>query len=151
MRELRILGLAAVLSSAFLVTTAWADDAPDAPSHPFFVWNPRIAQLFGTGQKPPPPTEKPKEKERKKSVETAKTEAPAGGKDTNEERLQREYSNLLRRQDVCDRLRTIALEKQDEELERMVFELEQRAQNVYNERTAQLGTSGVAPVRGGKP
>jgi hypothetical protein len=151
MRKLRILGLAAVLTSAFFVTTARADDPPDAPSHPFIVWNPRIAMLFGAGAKPPPPAEKPKDKERKKSADAAKTEAPAGGKETSEERLQREYSNLLRRQDVCDRLRTIALENQDQELERMVFELEQRAQNVYNERTAQLGTSGVAPVRGGKP
>jgi hypothetical protein len=150
MRKLRILGLAAVLTSAFFASAAWADDTPDAPSHPFFVWNPRIAMLFGAGPKPPP-AEKPKEKERKKPVDAVKTEAPAGGKETPEERLQREYSNLLRRQDVCDRLRTIALENQDQELERMVFELEQRAQNVYNERTAQLGTSGVAPVRGGKP
>jgi hypothetical protein len=149
MRKLRILGLAAVLSSAFVVPTARADDPPDAPAHPFIVWNPRVAMLFG--QKPAPPAEKPKEKERKKPADAAKIEAPVSGKETTEERLQREYSNLLRRQDVCDRLRTIALEKQDEELERMVFELEQRAQTVYNERTAQLGTSGVAPVRGGKP
>ncbi len=149
MRKLRILGLAAVLTSAFFVTSVRADDTPDAPPHPFIVWNPRIAMLFGANPKPPP--EKPKEKDRKKSADTAKTEAAPAGKETPEEHFQREYSNLLRRQDVCDRLRTIALENQDQELERMVFELEQRAQQVYNERTAQLGTSGVAPVRGGKP
>jgi hypothetical protein len=50
----------------------------------------------------------------------------------------REEAALLRRQEVCCKLKEIALQTNDPELERRAQELEERAWEVYNLRTAHL-------------
>jgi hypothetical protein len=58
------------------------------------------------------------------------------------QRQKREEDNWNRRIDVCDRLRDIALQTGDEQLGRMVEQLEQRINQLYNQRT---GSAGIGP------
>ncbi len=52
--------------------------------------------------------------------------------------LQREKNALLRRMQVCDRLRQIAFDTSDAELERRANDLEEQARRIYDRRTAHL-------------
>lgn len=57
---------------------------------------------------------------------------------------QREEQALLRRLEVCDRLRQVASATSDQELYRLADELTERAQAVYGQRTAHLPASAAA-------
>jgi hypothetical protein len=53
----------------------------------------------------------------------------------------RQEAALLRRIDVCDKLRQIALETNNNELDQLAQELDARARAVYAQRTARLKTT----------
>ena len=57
---------------------------------------------------------------------------------------QREMNAVLRRMEVCDRLRTIALQTGNDELMRQAEELEARAEEIYRRHTA--NPPAAAPV-----
>ena len=62
--------------------------------------------------------------------------------------LSKEQAKFLRRQKVCDRLREVALENGDDELERQAELLEQRAWWLYEQRTAQAKMTILLPPMG---
>lgn len=64
--------------------------------------------------------------------------------------LAKERANFLRRQQVCDKLREIAHETNDDELERQAELLEQRAWCIYEQRTAKAKMSILLPPMGDK-
>jgi hypothetical protein len=54
---------------------------------------------------------------------------------------QKQMNAILRRMEVCDRLRMVALQTNNEELMRQADELEARAREIYRRHTAQLPIS----------
>jgi hypothetical protein len=58
---------------------------------------------------------------------------------------QRQINAVLRRMEVCDRLRMIAFQTSNEELLRQADALEARARDIYNRQTAQLSLNAPAP------
>lgn len=58
-----------------------------------------------------------------------------------------EEAKLLRRIAVCDRLKQIALETGDSRLEDEAIRLEQKAEEVYRQRTKSLSVKTAAPAR----
>jgi hypothetical protein len=62
--------------------------------------------------------------------------------------LSKEQAKFLRRQQVCDRLRELALESGDAELERQAELLEQRAWWIYEQRTAKAKMTILLPPMG---
>lgn len=58
----------------------------------------------------------------------------------------REQAKVLRRQQVCDRLRDLAVEMNDPKLDAQAQLLEQRAWFIYEQRTARPGMPGLIPA-----
>jgi hypothetical protein len=58
---------------------------------------------------------------------------------------QRQINAVLRRMEVCDRLRMIAFQISNEELLRQADELEARAREIYSRQTAHLSAPAPAP------
>ncbi len=86
------------------------------------------------GEKP-----KPKAKIEKKPA-SEDTPAPPHTADMGVVEQKRQMNAVLRRMEVCDRLRMVALQNGNEELMRQADELEARAREVYRQQTAQLPT-----------
>jgi hypothetical protein len=99
-------------------------------------WNPALLKLFGQDARKPA-TKPDKDKDREK-----KGDAPAPRPSAQAEAAAHyralEEAKLHRRQDVCRRLREIAYETQDDDLERLALELDEQAFAVYMERTRRL-------------
>ncbi len=118
--------MAAALIAGLGVAAAMADDADgDAKTAPAKSgwWSNWL------GEKPKPKaktTKKPPAEERP----LPRLVEPAGAEQ------QREMNAILRRMEVCDRLRTIALQTGNDELMRRAEELEARAQEIYRNHTA---------------
>ncbi|MFL5331285.1 MAG: hypothetical protein ACJ8C4_20555 [Gemmataceae bacterium] len=94
---------------------------------------------------PPTPPEKPKPRQANEQANKASETAAA--------LRAQEEANYLRRLLVCDRLKQIALETGNSELEAQAIRLEERASEVYKLRTANLPagkTANTAP-RGDHP
>jgi hypothetical protein len=94
-----------------------------------------IDKLFDLG--PTTPAKKPDSKATKK--DSADKDKPAVSPATTEQA--RQEAALLRRIDVCDKLRQIALETNNNELDQLAQELDARARAVYAQRTARLKTN----------
>jgi hypothetical protein len=126
--------VAAALIAGLGVAAAMADDADgDAKTTPAKsgLWSSWL------GEKP-----KPKAKTTKKPpAEERPLPRPAEPAGTEQ---QREMNAVLRRMEVCDRLRTIALQTGNDELMRQAEELEARAQEIYRRHTA--NPPAAAPV-----
>ena len=131
---------------------------PDPAARPRDGWNPFLTRLFGgTSKKPDPKPDKDNEADKKH-------DEPAPRISTLREMADHyrdlEKAKLLRRQAVCQRLREIAYETGDEELERKAFQLDELAAKVFEERTgrlsqmmerAELQSDRTDGVREGKP
>jgi hypothetical protein len=106
---------------------------PNPAARPRDGWNPFITRTFGLdGKKPAAKPDKAADK---------KPEAPAPRPAPRDEAAavrRLEEAKLHRRQEVCLRLREIARDTNDAELERTALELDQRAFEVYLERTRRL-------------
>jgi hypothetical protein len=63
---------------------------------------------------------------------------------------QRQMNAVLRRMEVCDRLRMVALQSGNEGLMRQADELEGRAREIYQRQTARLPISAPLPESSGK-
>jgi hypothetical protein len=101
---------------------------PDSDARP----EPRglLSGLFGDKPKPKAKTEK----------KPATDDRPACSRTTEAVifEQQRQMNALLRRMQVCDRLRLIAEQTGNDELMRQADELEARAEEIYRQQTAQL-------------
>jgi hypothetical protein len=84
------------------------------------------------GEKP-----KPKHKVEKKTIAEEPPALPNPAEMGVVEQ-KRQMNAVLRRMEVCDRLRMVALQSGNEELMRQADELESRAKEVYRQQTAQL-------------
>jgi hypothetical protein len=147
MRNVGLWGGCAVLLLALGMSAASAappsaddddDDAvpvagPNPAARPRDGWNPIITRTFGLDKKPAP---KPAKEAAKKA--DAPAPRPSAQEETAVSIRRLEEAKLHRRQDVCLRLREIARETNDDELERKAEELDQRAFEVYMERTRYL-------------
>jgi hypothetical protein len=139
MRIRRWWGLGAALLLAWGATQAMAIDEDGNPGkRPVLRPNERpglIDKLFDLGT--PSPQKKPDSKASKKDA--GDKGAPAAAPAMTE--LARQEATLLRRIEVCDKFRQIALETNNNELDQLAQELEARAQAVYAQRTARLKPS----------
>jgi hypothetical protein len=142
-------GVALLLSLAMTAASAAPprdddDEGPKASARPPDGWNPLISDLFGLS-KPAVKPEKDKDREPEKDRDKKREAAPRAESVASLRAL--EERKLHRRQDVCLRLREIARETNDSELEAKAIELDLRAWEVYQARTEHLlgGDSGPAP------
>lgn len=138
MREVGVRGMAAALVlglGAAIAAAGQPDSDAKAGSHGL------LADLF---------VDKAKEKAAAdKAAVEEKTAAPRSAEEVAAEQ-QRHMNAILRRMEVCDRLRTIALQSGNEELLRQADELEARARDLYRRQIAQLPLPAVAsekPIR----
>ncbi len=111
---------------------------PDPAARPRDGWNPVISRLLGQDtKKPAAKTDKPKDKDADKKADapaprlSAQIEAAAALRKLEEVKLHR-------RQDVCLRLREIARETNNADLEGKALALDQLAWEVYLKRVAGL-------------
>jgi hypothetical protein len=151
MRIRKGLGLGAALVLAWGATQAKAIDEDGKPGtrpvvrpldRPGLI--DKAAKLFDFGTPAPekkPANKAPDKKDAPKSTDGAGADAvkPAVAAPTTEQA--RQEAALLRRLEVCDKLREIALETNNKELDQLAQELDDRARAVYAQRTARLKTN----------
>lgn len=146
MRKFGAWGLAAALVLGLAAMRGWAgDDDEDhtevkPPPRPFIRWSPWAVKMFRIDDSPAP-VKKPEPKP-KKTASAAK-KAPPTVKPTpvvNEAAgdRAREEAALMRRLEVCDKLKEIAIRTNDAELLRKAEVLDERARTTYAQRTAYL-------------
>ena len=134
MRRVGAWGVAAALIAGLGVAAAMADDSDSdaktaaAKSGWWSSWLGEKPKPKAKAAKKPPAEEHP----------LPRPVEPAGAEQ------QREMNAVLRRMEVCDRLRTIALQTGNDELMRRAEELEARAQEIYRRHTA--NPPAAAPV-----
>jgi hypothetical protein len=121
--------LGAAVSAARAQDAKGIDDAQSKPS--------RWAPMFSSG------ADKDKLKPEDKAKVADASSATASIERTAKE-LRRHENALLRRMQVCDRLRQIAQDTNDEELERQADELEDLARAAYQRHAQRLGVGAVA-------
>ncbi len=99
---------------------------------------------FGSWNKKTPPKKEPPKIEAEVKVQAI----PSTPKPVNENAslAKQEYENFIRRQAACDKLRTIALETNDRQLELQAQMLEQRAWSIYQQRTGQAQIAELLPI-----
>jgi hypothetical protein len=133
-------GLGAALLLAWGATQAKAIDEEGEPGkRPVLRPTERpglIDKLFDLGSSAP--AKKPDSKASKKDAGAKSNTAAAAPVMTEQARQE---AALLRRIDICDKLRQIALETNNNELDQLAQELDARARAVYAQRTARLKTS----------
>jgi hypothetical protein len=135
-------GLETVLVLSLGMGTALAaDPADDSPLKPTGPGNGSfintLDRWFGSHEKPAP--KKPKIDAVQKTAE--KPEAPAPKPTVADQAAaerEREMQALIRRQMVCLKLMQVAAENHDEELQRKAEQLDERARDIYAQRTAHL-------------
>jgi hypothetical protein len=140
MRKGAMQGLLAAVLFAAVVTVARAADDDDAdaktppktpPSGVAAWWN----GMFGSPPKPPEKVEKKPDRPAKPHVLTTAE---------SEMLRRREKEAYLRRLLVCDRLRTIAVQKNDAAMEEQINELENTIFEVCQQRLASLAQEGIS-------
>jgi hypothetical protein len=94
-------------------------------------------QRFNGGPPTGPVVTPEKPKPRPSEVENKAAETAAA-------RRAQEEANLLRRLAVCDRVKQIALEQGDSKLEDEAIRMEQKAEEVYRQRTKNVAGSKIA-------
>jgi hypothetical protein len=144
MRKLRVWGLTAALVAGLATAAAQAGDDPEdateakpAPKQSSFRWSPGFAKMMGLDQKKPEPKKTPP----KKKAEAKKPDPPSKPATVVDEAAAeraREEANLIRRLQVSDRLKEVALKYSDNELLRQAEALDERARTAYAQRTAYL-------------
>jgi len=118
---------------------------PDPAARPRDGWNPFITKLFGgDSKKPTPKSDADKDGDKKR-------DEPAPRSSTLREIAAHyralEEAKLHRRQAVCARLREIAQETHDEELDRKAQALDNLAFEVFEERISHLPLKDRAELR----
>ncbi|HEV3447442.1 MAG TPA: hypothetical protein VG099_22565 [Gemmataceae bacterium] len=148
MRKLWAWGLATVLCAGLAASNARARDDDDdtsqakPPPRPAIRWSHYFAGMETYTQPKPEavkPAAKPKQQTAHKPAENPKPKNPAH--EAASERA-REEAILMRRLEVCDKLKEIALRTNDGELFRRAEVLDERARTTYAQRTSYLGGNG---------
>jgi hypothetical protein len=149
MRKLWVCGLATVLCAGLAASNAWAKDDDDddssqakPPPRPAIRWSHYFAGME-TYSQPKPETAKPAAKPKKQTSKTP-VEKPPPKNPAHEAASERarEEAILMRRLEVCDKLKEIALRTNDGELFRRAEVLDERARTTYAQRTSYLGGNG---------
>jgi len=155
MRRSRTVFLGFALA-CLLPVVAWAGDPPPAApltlipkNSPLDDW---LNRKFGGPTGPKPEVAKAAKEQNKKPakpqqpVDADEDEKPTASRPTNQvdaaaNERERELEALLRRQKVCLKLQEIALKNNDEELMRKAEQMDERAREIYAQRTAHLPCS----------
>jgi hypothetical protein len=143
MRRLGVGGLAAALLIGWAATVLAAtgdttDDSDAKPAAKQTSGGSWFSNWFGMGSAP---AKKPD----KKPAKPAKPK-PAAGLDSAASIRDREEAALLRRMAVCDKLKQIAVQNNDDALAKLADQLEQRAEAVYYQRINPLPASQAEPL-----
>lgn len=140
MIRFRAWGLSAALVAG-AGAPALAADPPTATRPPVRQQTTVFNKLFGPSRSKTPPKPGPVAGTQPPTVTAPLPE------DVQREAFRAEYDAYLRRLDVCTELRRVAVERNDEALQRQVDELERQAAGLYNQRVAALGVPRVkAPL-----
>jgi hypothetical protein len=140
MRKLLAWGFAGVLVASLAVANARAgdddEDTPEKPApRPFIRWSRYFAGMNASTQpKPEPP--KPAAKKKETSKKPAETAKPKPAVDEAAAARVQEEATLMRRLEVCDKLKEIALRTNDNALFRKAEVLDEQARAAYAQRTA---------------
>lgn len=120
------------------------------PPRPAIRWSHYFAGMETYTQPKPEPVKKPAAKSKKdtakKAAETPKPKNPAN--EAANERA-REEAILMRRLEVCDKLKEIALRTNDGDLFRRAEVLDERARTAYAQRTSILRSGSGGPQMDG--
>ena len=146
MRKLRVWGMAAALALGMAAYTAKAgDDEPVKKPAPTF-WE----RLFGKKETPVGIMEEEtaKAQEKSKAIQQA-ADAEKAREARRKAAAIRAHEELLRRQNVLDKLMQLALESGDKALEKKVEYLGERAWTVYLHKSGQSASSAVARQKDG--
>ena len=147
MRRLGVGGTGAVVLVLLgLVAATAASDEDEAQAAPRSSGRNPFSSFFTSGDKKPA-AKSDKDKSKKRSTgKDAGTGTPerTGKVDAANAVRELEMAKLLRRQEVCLKLHQIASDTNDDELERLASELDQRAWDVYRERTGGLPGAAAA-------
>lgn len=130
MSRFRAWGLAAAMTAAMTAPAA-ADDPPNATT----ASRPWYKRMFSNAPKPAGPTV------RSGSVAAVPGRAPTATltPEMVAESVKAEYIAWDRRMLVCNKLKTVALERNDEALWKQADELERQANAIYQQRVSALG------------
>jgi hypothetical protein len=122
---------------------------PDPAARPRDGWNPFLTRVFGGDpKKPAAKPDKDKEKEEDKKPEEP---SPRAAVQFAAHYRALEDAKLRRRQDVCQRLREIARETHDDELDRKAIELDALAFEVYQSHLLRMAGMEQAEQRPPSP
>lgn len=121
-----LLGLGAAVAAA---GGADYDGQPSAPKG-------LLSDMFG---------EKPRPAAKKGNQAVEARPAPVRSTEAEDADQQRHMNALMRRMEVCDRLRMIALQTGNEALMNQANELEDRANEIYRRQTSRLPLNAPAP------
>jgi hypothetical protein len=161
MRKLRRWGLAAALVAGLAAGRALAadDDAADSstsdappslPKQSSFRWSPAFAHMMQLNQpKPAPRKPDPPKNDAAKKPASPKPAAPAVDPAVAER--SKAETALMRRLEVCDKLKEIALRSNDTMLFHHAEVLDERARTVYAQQTGSLAGALDASVSDSKP
>jgi hypothetical protein len=142
MGKLLAWGIAGVLFAGLAVSSGRAGDDDDdnyqqkAPPRPFIRWSPYFAGMNSSSQTKPEsakPADKSKKEVAKKSADSAKAKPVV---DEAAALRTREETTLMRRLEICDKLKEIALRTSDNDLFRQAEQLDEQARAAYTQRTA---------------
>jgi hypothetical protein len=142
MRKLLAWGIAGVVFAGLAVASGRAGDDDDdnyqqkpAP-RPFIRWSPYFAGMNAAAPSKPDPVkaaDRSKKETVKKSADNSKAKAVV---DETAALRAREETTLMRRLEICDKLKEIALRTNDNDLFRKAEVLDEQARAAYTQRTA---------------
>jgi hypothetical protein len=113
-----------------------SSDTSPPPRQSSFRWSPTFARMFQLDQpKPPPRRPDPPKKETARKSDSPKAAPPADSAITERSKAE---AALIRRLEVCDKLKEIALRSNDTELFHRAEKLDEQARTAYMRRTANL-------------
>jgi hypothetical protein len=130
-----VMGLGAAVTRAAEDETEGGTTKPTARTSSF-RWSPWVVRAFrleenkATARKPPPKAEKSVAKKPKTGASK-----PAPAVDEAAAERDREETILIRRLAACDKLKEIAIQRNDSELLRRAEEMDERARTAYAQRT----------------
>jgi hypothetical protein len=150
MRRLALWGLTGALAVGLIAGRALAgdDDSPAPDTNPptrqsSFRWSPAVVRMFQLdAPKPAPKKPAPAKKEVTKKPSAAKPAAPA--EDPAVAGRNKAEAALMRRLEVCDRLKEIALRSNDAELFHRAELLDEQARAAYAQHAGELPAGAAA-------
>jgi hypothetical protein len=131
-----VMGLGAAVTAAAEEETEGGNTKPAANTSTF-RWSPWVVKAFRLEEKKVP-AKKPSPKPEKSAAKKPAASKPAPVVDEAAAERAREEAILMRRLAACDKLKEIAIQRNDKELLRRADEMDERARTAYAQRTAYL-------------